>query len=207
MSLRSSALVLMMPRISSACTATTTVVRRPESSRGRRASTPSAHAIRSKSQRGLFALRIPGATLCPSTTPAGARILTVRDRCPELSSARRTPSWREASTNRIQHERMTRSGSGHFNFASVPDSYRKYLQPPIFDPWARELLSVAPPSRDSDGLSDPSLLTNRAADGLCRRRHSPRRALQTCLSDGWDRAPASSRGAQAPLGVGSLHLA
>jgi hypothetical protein len=39
--------------------------------------------------------------------------LTVRDRCPELSSARHTPSWREA-----------RSDSGRCNFASVPDSYR-----------------------------------------------------------------------------------
>jgi ubiquinone/menaquinone biosynthesis C-methylase UbiE len=42
---------------------------------------------------------------------------------------------------------MTESGSGHFNFASVSDSYRKYLQPAIFDAWALELLSVAPPGR------------------------------------------------------------
>lgn len=42
---------------------------------------------------------------------------------------------------------MTESGSGHFNVASVPDSYRKYLQPAIFDPWALELLSAAPPGR------------------------------------------------------------
>ena len=42
---------------------------------------------------------------------------------------------------------MTESGSGHFNFASVPDSYRKYLQPAIFDPSALALLSVAPSGR------------------------------------------------------------
>jgi ubiquinone/menaquinone biosynthesis C-methylase UbiE len=35
---------------------------------------------------------------------------------------------------------------GLFNFNSVPDSYRHYLQPAVFDPWARELLAFVPPS-------------------------------------------------------------
>lgn len=39
------------------------------------------------------------------------------------------------------------SGSGLFNFASVPDSYRQHLQPAVFDPWARELLAFVPPAR------------------------------------------------------------
>ncbi len=33
-----------------------------------------------------------------------------------------------------------------FNFTSVPDGYRHYLQPAVFDPWARELLAFVPPS-------------------------------------------------------------
>ena len=36
---------------------------------------------------------------------------------------------------------------GLFNFTSVPDGYRQYLQPVVFDPWARELLAFVPPSR------------------------------------------------------------
>jgi ubiquinone/menaquinone biosynthesis C-methylase UbiE len=35
---------------------------------------------------------------------------------------------------------------GLFNFTSVPDGYRHYLQPAVFDPWARELLAFVPPS-------------------------------------------------------------
>ncbi len=35
---------------------------------------------------------------------------------------------------------------GLFNFTSVPDGYRQYLQPAVFDPWARELLAFVPPS-------------------------------------------------------------
>jgi SAM-dependent methyltransferase len=35
---------------------------------------------------------------------------------------------------------------GLFDFTSVPDGYRHYLQPAVFDPWARELLAFAPPS-------------------------------------------------------------
>jgi ubiquinone/menaquinone biosynthesis C-methylase UbiE len=33
-----------------------------------------------------------------------------------------------------------------FNFTSVPDGYRQYLQPTIFDAWARELLAFVTPS-------------------------------------------------------------
>jgi SAM-dependent methyltransferase len=35
---------------------------------------------------------------------------------------------------------------GLFNVTSLPDSYRHYLQPAVFDPWARELLTFVPPS-------------------------------------------------------------
>jgi SAM-dependent methyltransferase len=35
---------------------------------------------------------------------------------------------------------------GLFNFTSVPDGYRHYLQPAVFDPWARQLLAFVPPS-------------------------------------------------------------
>jgi SAM-dependent methyltransferase len=42
---------------------------------------------------------------------------------------------------------MSDPESGLFNFTSVPDSYRHYLQPSVFDRWARELLAFAPPSR------------------------------------------------------------
>jgi SAM-dependent methyltransferase len=35
---------------------------------------------------------------------------------------------------------------GLFNFTTVPDGYRHYLQPAVFDPWARELLAFVPPS-------------------------------------------------------------
>jgi len=35
---------------------------------------------------------------------------------------------------------------GLFNFTSVPDGYRHYLQPAVFDTWARELLAFVPPS-------------------------------------------------------------
>jgi ubiquinone/menaquinone biosynthesis C-methylase UbiE len=41
---------------------------------------------------------------------------------------------------------MSDPATGMFNFTSVPDSYRRYLQPAVFDPWARELLAFAPPS-------------------------------------------------------------
>lgn len=42
---------------------------------------------------------------------------------------------------------MSDSEPGLFNFTSVPDGYRLYLQPTVFDPWARELLAFVPPSR------------------------------------------------------------
>jgi ubiquinone/menaquinone biosynthesis C-methylase UbiE len=42
---------------------------------------------------------------------------------------------------------MSDSGLDLFNFTSVPDGYRQYLQPPMFDPWARELLTFVPPAR------------------------------------------------------------
>jgi SAM-dependent methyltransferase len=35
---------------------------------------------------------------------------------------------------------------GLFNFTSVPDGYRRFLQPVVFDTWARKLLSVVPVS-------------------------------------------------------------
>jgi ubiquinone/menaquinone biosynthesis C-methylase UbiE len=41
---------------------------------------------------------------------------------------------------------MSDSEPGLFNFTSVPDGYRHYLQPAVFDPWARELLAFVPPS-------------------------------------------------------------
>jgi SAM-dependent methyltransferase len=41
---------------------------------------------------------------------------------------------------------MSDSEPALFNFTSVPDGYRDYLQPAVFDPWARELLAFAPPS-------------------------------------------------------------
>lgn len=40
---------------------------------------------------------------------------------------------------------MSNPDPGLFNFTSVPDGYRRYLQPTIFDPWARELLAFVPP--------------------------------------------------------------
>lgn len=42
---------------------------------------------------------------------------------------------------------MSNPEPGLFNFTSVPDGYRRYLQPTIFDPWARELLAFVPPAR------------------------------------------------------------
>jgi ubiquinone/menaquinone biosynthesis C-methylase UbiE len=36
--------------------------------------------------------------------------------------------------------------SGLFNFTSVPDAYRQYLQPSVFDPWARALLDFVRPA-------------------------------------------------------------
>jgi ubiquinone/menaquinone biosynthesis C-methylase UbiE len=41
---------------------------------------------------------------------------------------------------------MGDSEPGLFNFTSVPDGYRQYLQPAVFDPWARELLAFVPPT-------------------------------------------------------------
>jgi ubiquinone/menaquinone biosynthesis C-methylase UbiE len=41
---------------------------------------------------------------------------------------------------------MGDSEPGLFNFTSVPDGYRQYLQPTVFDPWARELLAFVPPT-------------------------------------------------------------
>jgi ubiquinone/menaquinone biosynthesis C-methylase UbiE len=41
---------------------------------------------------------------------------------------------------------MEDSEPGLFNFTSVPDGYRQYLQPAVFDPWARELLAFVPPT-------------------------------------------------------------
>jgi SAM-dependent methyltransferase len=41
---------------------------------------------------------------------------------------------------------MSDSEPALFNFTSVPDGYRDYLQPVVFDPWARELLAFVPPS-------------------------------------------------------------
>src|SRR5579872_2505704 len=41
---------------------------------------------------------------------------------------------------------MSDSEPALFNFTSVPDGYRRYLQPVMFDPWARELLSFVPPA-------------------------------------------------------------
>jgi ubiquinone/menaquinone biosynthesis C-methylase UbiE len=41
---------------------------------------------------------------------------------------------------------MSEPEPGLFNFTSVPDGYRHYLQPAVFDPWARELLAFAAPS-------------------------------------------------------------
>lgn len=41
---------------------------------------------------------------------------------------------------------MSDTESGLFNVTSVPDGYRQYLQPAVFDPWARELLAFAPPA-------------------------------------------------------------
>ena len=40
---------------------------------------------------------------------------------------------------------MSDTELGLFNFSSVPDGYRQYLQPAVFDPWARELLAFLPP--------------------------------------------------------------
>jgi ubiquinone/menaquinone biosynthesis C-methylase UbiE len=36
--------------------------------------------------------------------------------------------------------------SGLFNFTSVPDAYRQYLQPAVFDPWGNALLAFVPPA-------------------------------------------------------------
>jgi ubiquinone/menaquinone biosynthesis C-methylase UbiE len=41
---------------------------------------------------------------------------------------------------------MSEPEPGLFNFTSVPDGYRDYLQPAVFDPWARELLGFVTPS-------------------------------------------------------------
>ncbi len=41
---------------------------------------------------------------------------------------------------------MSNSEPALFNFTSVPDGYRDYLQPAVFDPWARELLTFVRPS-------------------------------------------------------------
>ncbi len=41
---------------------------------------------------------------------------------------------------------MSDSGLDLFNFTSVPDGYRHYLQPSVFDPWAHELVTFVPPS-------------------------------------------------------------
>ncbi len=41
---------------------------------------------------------------------------------------------------------MSEPEPGLFNFTSVPDGYRRYLQPAVFDPWARELLAFVAPS-------------------------------------------------------------
>jgi ubiquinone/menaquinone biosynthesis C-methylase UbiE len=41
---------------------------------------------------------------------------------------------------------MSEPEPGLFNFTSVPDGYRRYLQPAVFDPWARKLLAFAAPS-------------------------------------------------------------
>lgn len=41
---------------------------------------------------------------------------------------------------------MSDSEPALFNFTSVPDGYRHYLQPAVFDPWARVLLAFVPPS-------------------------------------------------------------
>jgi SAM-dependent methyltransferase len=41
---------------------------------------------------------------------------------------------------------MNEPEPGLFNFTSVPDGYRHYLQPVVFDPWARELLAFVAPA-------------------------------------------------------------
>jgi ubiquinone/menaquinone biosynthesis C-methylase UbiE len=41
---------------------------------------------------------------------------------------------------------MSEPEPGLFNFTSVPEGYRHYLQPAVFDPWARELLAFVAPS-------------------------------------------------------------
>jgi ubiquinone/menaquinone biosynthesis C-methylase UbiE len=44
---------------------------------------------------------------------------------------------------------MDEVNTGLFNFVSVPQSYREFLQPAVFDPWAQELLGFVPPARGS----------------------------------------------------------
>ena len=46
---------------------------------------------------------------------------------------------------------MSEPEPGLFNFTSVPDGYRRYLQPVVFDPWARKLLAFAAPSLGGRG--------------------------------------------------------
>src|SRR5580704_17313889 len=62
---------------------------------------------------------------------------------------------------------MSEPEPGLFNFTSVPDGYRRYLQPAVFDPWARELLAFVVPSR-GDVVLDVAAGTGAVARAAAR---------------------------------------
>lgn len=57
---------------------------------------------------------------------------------------------------------MSDEKPGLFNFSSVPDGYRRFLQPAMFDPWAQELLAFVPP-RGGDVVLDVAAGTGAVA--------------------------------------------
>jgi ubiquinone/menaquinone biosynthesis C-methylase UbiE len=70
---------------------------------------------------------------------------------------------------------------GLFNFTSVPDGYRQYLQPAVFDPWARELLAFVPPA-SGDVILDVASGTGAVAHAAARMAGPEGRVIASDVS-------------------------
>jgi ubiquinone/menaquinone biosynthesis C-methylase UbiE len=99
---------------------------------------------------------------------------------------------------------------GLFNFTSVPEGYRHYLQPAVFDAWARELLALVAPS-PGDPVLDVAAGTGSVAHAAASIVGSGGRAIASDVSPlmlaGVRLEATDCRAAVEPLECPSDHLA
>jgi ubiquinone/menaquinone biosynthesis C-methylase UbiE len=105
---------------------------------------------------------------------------------------------------------MSEPERGLFNFTSVAEGYRRYLQPTVFDAWARELLALVAPS-PGDVVLDVAAGTGAVAHAAASIVGSGGRVIASDLNPlmlaGVRREATNGRGVVEPLECPADHLA